>query len=790
MVRSVRFAFLLPIILCGPLAMSAQKAALDSVLVLLKQHPARDLGRLDLLSEVVRRYEFIHARRGMPLGDEAIALARSLGDERRLVIAIYRRAALEQSAATSVDRGKELAEAIAIGRRLGLRSELAWTLLRKGFNDFNQNGPDTNRTEFLEAARIFHGLGDAEGEGAALAFRSVDVRTADPAGRRDLYQQAERLLEKGRHTEWLVYCLQLQLLWHSWENRYEEAIACGERALALCSTTDYDMLIESTHAMLGSANKEAGNYRPAVEHFLVALRMSEALDLPGTGAASCLNLGPIFENLHDTTQAIAYLERGYHLAEQAGSPYLMGFALRGLGTIASERNDLPKALQHYEKALALCSSLSSTQGQAGIDQCEAESYINIGDAKQRMGNTLGAKAAYEAGLAAAARSDLAWEMTEGKMHLSDIILGIPDSLLRQAGFATGHDRDKRALELALQALGPVRAGGMTLLSKGVLASLAVGYERLNDPANALRYTKELMTVKDSLLDADKAKAISSLQIQYETEKKEQQIVLLGKDKEVQAKEIQKQKLVRNGFVGGFAFVALFAGVFFLQRNRIKKEHQRSEELLLNILPEEVAEELKDTGAAQAKHFDNATILFTDFKGFTQASETMSPQELVAELNTCFKAFDHIITSHGIEKIKTIGDAYMCAGGLPDPKSSSPSDVVFAALEMQVFMKTRKVECDAQSKPAFEMRLGIHTGPVVAGIVGVKKFQYDIWGDTVNTASRMESSGEVGQVNISEATHALVKNETDLTFTPRGKIQAKGKGEMEMYFVHGKTGSRP
>ncbi|MBP7515370.1 MAG: nuclear transport factor 2 family protein [Flavobacteriales bacterium] len=237
---------------------------------------------------------------------------------------------------------------------------------------------------------------------------------------------------------------------------------------------------------------------------------------------------------------------------------------------------------------------------------------------------------------------------------------------------------------------------------------------------------------------------------------------------------------------------------------LRAEKRRSDELLLNILPLGVAEELKVKGTAEAKLFDLATILFTDFKGFTRLSERLSPTELVTELNTCFRAFDDIITARGIEKIKTIGDSYMAAGGLPDPSSSTPADVVFAALEMQDFMKQHRAEREAEGKPFFEMRVGIHSGPVVAGIVGVKKFAYDIWGDTVNIASRMESSGEVGQVNISEATYRLVvgsplsvvglgdgSRTTDnhqpttksaFTFTPRGKVQAKGKGELEMYFV--------
>lgn len=212
------------------------------------------------------------------------------------------------------------------------------------------------------------------------------------------------------------------------------------------------------------------------------------------------------------------------------------------------------------------------------------------------------------------------------------------------------------------------------------------------------------------------------------------------------------------------------------------EKKKSDDLLLNILPEEIANELKEKGKAEARDFDLVSIFFTDFKGFTAASEKLGAQDLVREINTCFVAFDSIIAKYNVEKIKTIGDAYMAAGGLPVPTNNSVKNTVLAALELQTFISKRKVELEAEGQPAFEMRVGVHTGPVVAGIVGVKKFQYDIWGDTVNTASRMESSGEVGKVNISQTTYDLLKDQPEFNFESRGKIEAKGKGEMEMYFV--------
>ena len=217
-----------------------------------------------------------------------------------------------------------------------------------------------------------------------------------------------------------------------------------------------------------------------------------------------------------------------------------------------------------------------------------------------------------------------------------------------------------------------------------------------------------------------------------------------------------------------------------QKDVIQQEKNKSDELLLNILPSEVADELKEKGYTTAKSFDEVTVLFSDIKGFTSIAERMTAQELVKEINTYFSAFDGIIQKYGLEKIKTIGDAYIAAGGLPEKNSATARNVIEAAIAMQQAVEKLKSERELLAKPYFELRIGIHTGPVVAGVVGIKKFQYDIWGDTVNLAARMEQSGVPGKINISQHTYELIKGQ--FRFVHRGKIEAKNKGEINMYFV--------
>ncbi|MBP9134024.1 MAG: adenylate/guanylate cyclase domain-containing protein [Saprospiraceae bacterium] len=214
---------------------------------------------------------------------------------------------------------------------------------------------------------------------------------------------------------------------------------------------------------------------------------------------------------------------------------------------------------------------------------------------------------------------------------------------------------------------------------------------------------------------------------------------------------------------------------------LKISNKRSNDLLLNILPEEVSRELKERGAVTAHEFDHVTVLFTDFVNFTVASERMSSQELVDELHHCFKAFDEIIGRYHIEKIKTVGDAYLAVSGLPLTDNNHALHIAKAALDIQDFIRDR---VKVLGEKTFNIRIGIHSGSVVAGIVGVKKFAYDIWGDTVNTAARMEQSSEPGRINISGATHSLIKDHFNCIY--RGEIDAKHKGKLAMHFLERKV----
>ena len=288
------------------------------------------------------------------------------------------------------------------------------------------------------------------------------------------------------------------------------------------------------------------------------------------------------------------------------------------------------------------------------------------------------------------------------------------------------------------------------------------------------------------------KAISAL----ETDKKKQEAKLTMQEMQLKLAEKEKEEN-RNMFLflAGASLLLILLAVTnyfrFLAKKRsnakleaqnkiIEEERQRSDELLLNILPAPIAKELKETGKATARKFPDTTVLFTDFKNFTKIAEKLTPETLVKEIDETFRAFDFIISQYpDLEKIKTIGDAYMVASGL-SPRKMIPYNIVKAAREMQEYLAEVKEEKIKRNEPFFEARIGLHTGPVVAGVVGNKKFAYDIWGDTVNIASRMEQNCEVGRVNLSGVTAGLVKYKFGCEY--RGKVSVKNKGMMDMYYL--------
>jgi len=311
------------------------------------------------------------------------------------------------------------------------------------------------------------------------------------------------------------------------------------------------------------------------------------------------------------------------------------------------------------------------------------------------------------------------------------------------------------------------------------------YYSMGDYQDAYLYSVTTRNLGDSINDMSKKEQMIMNSINREQQVRDK---INDEQKRESERMIRQKKTERNMMAGFVAFLFILSFVIFrsyrVQKKsniRLDQEKKRSESLLLNILPGETAEELKHTGKAKAKHFEEVTVMFTDFKDFTQASEKMKADELVEEIHFYFSEFDRIVTRYGIEKIKTIGDSYMCVGGLPVCNDTHAKDVVSAALELQEFIDVQKILRSRSGKTWFELRIGIHTGPVVAGIVGTRKFAYDIWGDTVNTASRMETCGEPGKVNISGATYEKIKDHFFCIY--RGKVEAKHKGLVDMYFAN-------
>jgi len=608
------------------------------------------------------------------------------------------------------------------GHASGLKIQGASWLLRGNYTEA--------LNAFESALLIMETLGDEYEVAACLNNLGITYKNkGDYPEALKCYSRASKLFEKIENPQGQAASLSNVGVIHQYQGNYPKALDYYERARVTYEKTGNKKGIVLTLNNVGLIYKGQGEYAKALDYFEQSRAIQEDLnDEKGIGL-SLNNIGLIHDVLGENQQALEYFQRSLSIREKINDQKGIAASLGNIGTIEKKLGNYSEALDFFERALFILEEIGDQQG-------IITSLTNMGTLNQVLGKTQKAK-----------------NYCEISLEMSEQI-----GLLRE--------------------------------QKTACDCLYDIYKNMGDGRSALTYLEKANILDDSLKARETSKKLQ--QIEFEKKMLQDSIAQAEEARMIEIahqEEVRKKNQTRNVLVGSSFLLLLLAGGLYSRwryvrksRDVISKEKDRSDNLLLNILPAEIAEELKEKGRADARNFDMVSILFTDFKGFTEASARLSAEDLVAEINECFQAFDAIMGKYDIEKIKTIGDAYMAAGGLPVPIDDSVKNTVLAALEMQKFIGKRRAENESKGMPSFEMRVGIHTGPVVAGIVGVKKFQYDIWGDTVNTASRMESCGEVGSVNISQATYELLKDETEFKFESRGKIEAKGKGEIEMYFV--------
>jgi adenylate cyclase len=331
--------------------------------------------------------------------------------------------------------------------------------------------------------------------------------------------------------------------------------------------------------------------------------------------------------------------------------------------------------------------------------------------------------------------------------------------------------DHTALNYAMRSLQLAQQYGLKDQISDANLKLSELYEKAGNTGESFKYYKDHIAYRDSVNNIKSVQKMADLRTDFEVSKKQTEVDLLN-----QQKRNQRIMVVSLFIILGLTIVIL--GTLYWYFRNISREKKISEGLLLNILPAETARELKRNGKVDAVKFDQVTVLFTDFVAFSKLAEHVEPVQLVKSIDFYFKGFDEITTKYGLEKIKTIGDSYMCACGLPTANPAHARNVIIAATEMIDLVKHAMNAEDGLSH--FDIRIGVHTGPVVAGIVGIKKWQYDIWGDTVNIASRMESKSDPGRINLSEITYQEIKDEFPCEY--RGEIEVKNRGPLKMYFL--------
>ena len=595
-----------------------------------------------------------------------------------------------------------------------------------------------------------------------------------------------------------------------------ELIGIGEASKSLIYSaranelaTELDYIKGKAYALkwLGIGEFYQGNFEEVYKHLDESLENFEVIQ-DSTGIANILNnLGTVHYSQGNNVKAIDYYLRSLRIAEKLKNPLRIATALVNVaGVYAEDIRDYDKTMSYYNQAIPYLKILNDT----GISKSV---LLGTGQQYYKKGNYEDALKKFEEALPVTQNSFYYAEnltlLGQTYVKLGDINKAI-EYLDKAHAVASENDQQfeivkvliekgdlykktnpKKAINVYKEAESMAKEMKLTYELKDLYEGISESYINKGDFKNGYQYQSKFLSQKDSIYNLETNDKIRGLQFNFDLQKKEDEIGLLEKEAQILELNEKRQKIVKYiTFVIAGLILLLAIGLFkrykyVRKTNRvIEEEKDRSEKLLLNILPEETALELKQNGKVEAKKFDSVTVLFTDFEGFTRYADNLSPEKLVETIDFYFSKFDEIVAKYDLEKIKTIGDAYMCAGGLPFPTEDHAHKMIMAAFEIAEFVDQTKKNEKATEK-FFDIRIGINTGPVVSGVVGSTKFAYDIWGDTVNVASRMESMSELGKINISESTYNLVKDDFECEY--RGEIKAKNRGKLKMYFVNGVNG---
>jgi adenylate cyclase len=548
-------------------------------------------------------------------------------------------------------------------------------------------------------------------------------------------------------------------------NDYTKALVYFRKAEAQCSYYPCQYP-EVLFANIGIALHNTGNTQQGIEYLLKSLRLLETNKDVAAQANLEHLIADVYLNSNDLYNALRHNEAALRYAQKTKQNNILTKTYKTGADVYYGLYDYENAIKYYKRYLTL------------VDSTRREEQINQQQLLQQQAALVANEGQIKYLLARESFKDLELQQSNferEKLRFTN----------QQLATESKQREDEVRLLQAQSEVNEARLNEQTLRTLKDRQDLRLTAQQLE----AEKQTREIAELRQKEI-IDRAQAAA------DSMEASRQVVLLRQTNDFQQ---QKQANFRKytyiiGSLGMLILGLLGLAWFFARRTgkrlrrqnkrieaqkaQIEQERHKSDQLLRNILPDEVASDLKINGVASPRFYNSATVLFTDFVNFTALSENLSPEQLLAELDECFLAFDEISEKHNLEKIKTIGDAYMCAGGLPVPNETHPTDAVHAAIEMLGWLENRN-----RSNPKAilrEMRIGIHTGPVVAGVVGKNKFAYDIWGDAVNLAARLEQYSVPGKINISKATYDAVRHR--VTATARGVQSVHNKGLVEMYFV--------